>query len=96
VAAGSGLSRAVLVLPLAEVIDDAAGFAHPVGAAGRGVAHDAAGERRGGLVEPPRCPPGAGVPVPGPLQPAREVMTRMARMMARCALSFGMWRTRRR
>ena len=70
VAAGSGLSWAVLAL--AEVIDDAAGFAHPVGAAGRGVAHDAVGERRGGLVEPPGCPPDAAVPVPGPLQPARE------------------------
>ena len=32
----------------------------------------AVGERRGGLVEPPGCPPGAGVPVAGPLQSARE------------------------
>ena len=70
VAAGPGLSW--VVLALAEVIDDAAGFAHPVGAAWRGVAHDTVGERRGGLVEPPGCPPDAAFPVPGLLQQARE------------------------
>jgi hypothetical protein len=70
VAAWSGLPGTVLAL--AEVVDDAAGCGHPVGAAGRGVPHDPAGERGGSPVQSPGGPPGAAVPVPGPFQVAGE------------------------
>lgn len=66
----SGLTWAALAL--AKLVDDAACFAHPVGGDGRGVSRDPAGERRGGLMEPARCPPGSGVLASGSLQAFRE------------------------